>query len=364
MIIQSLQVENFRHLASQKFDFDSRFNLIVGKNASGKTSLLEAIYFLSQTNSFRTSRINQAICDGEEYLRVIAALRSIDGVLSSHLGIERTKKELIVRQDGESIRRRSHLAKLLPMLFLGPDTSTQLMAEPKARRQFMDWGLFQNYPAYHGVWQRYDKALSQRNAALKGGYSDAVLNSIELELAEAGEALNRYRRIFIEEITPSIEQLLAKLVNQQASWRLDYLSGFTEGTLQEELFTARERDRQMTFTRVGPHRGDFTLRCNGRIVTQHLSRGEIKLATIALMLSQIQLHQRLQSASTILLMDDLTAELDQERRQILLEELVAQKTQLFVTCLEVEEFPELTDLAMISQRSHYQLNDGIAQKMV
>ncbi|WP_157953520.1 DNA replication/repair protein RecF [Ignatzschineria cameli] len=364
MIIQSLQVENFRHLASQKFDFDSQFNLIVGKNASGKTSLLEAIYFLSQTNSFRTSRINQAICEGEEYLRVIAELQSLDGTLTSRLGIERTKADLIVRQDGENIRRRSHLAKLLPMLFLGPDTGTQLMAEPKARRQFMDWGLFQNYEAYLAIWQRYDKALSQRNAALKGGYSDAVLNSIELELAESGEILNRYRRTFIEEITPAIVGLLGKLVDQDAVWRLDYLSGFTEGALYEELFSARARDRQMTFTRVGPHRGDFTLRCNGRIVTQHLSRGEIKLATIALMLSQIQLHQHLQSSSTILLMDDLTAELDQEKRLILLEELVAQKSQLFVTCLEIEEFPELMDSTLISQRGHYQLNDGIAQKMV
>lgn len=364
MIIQSLQVENFRHLASQKFDFDSQFNLIVGKNASGKTSLLEALYFLSQTHSFRTSRINQAICEGADYLRAIAELRSLDGVSTSRLGLERTKTELIVRQDGENIRRRSHLAKLLPMLFLGPDTGTQLMAEPKARRQFMDWGLFQNYDLYHSIWQRYDKALSQRNAALKGGYSNAVLNSIELELAESGEILNGYRRRFVEEIIPSVVLLLGRLIDQDATWRLDYLSGFTEGALQEELFTARERDRQMTFTRVGPHRGDFTLRCNGRIVTQHLSRGEIKLATIALMLSQIQLHQKLQNASTILLMDDLTAELDQEKRRILLEELIAQKSQLFVTCLEADEFPELTDPTLISERSYYQLNDGIAQKMV
>lgn len=364
MIIQSLQVENFRHLASQTFEFDSRFNLIVGKNASGKTSLLESLYFLSQVGSFRTSRINQAICEGEDYFRVIAKLYSPKLDVESRLGIERTRGEVKVRQDGETIQKRSHLAKLLPMLFLGPDTGTNLMEEPKARRQFMDWGLFQNYETYHRVWQRYDRALSQRNAALKGHYADAVLISIEDEMADAGESLNRARRAFIEEMTPLVIELLSRLISPGIVWSLEYIPGFTEGRLREELDETRARDRQMTFTRTGPHRGDFALKCNGRLVAQHLSRGQIKLATIALMLTQIRLHQALNQSSTILLMDDLTAELDQDKRVILLDELIAQKSQLFVTCLEENEFPELTDPALAKIMNHYQLNDGVAQKMV
>jgi len=364
VIIRSLQVENFRHLASQNFDFDSRFNLIVGKNASGKTSLLESLYFLSQVGSFRTSRINQAICEGEEYFRVIAKLYSPKMEMESLLGLERTRGEVKVRQDGETIQRRSHLAKLLPMLFLGPDTGTNLMQEPKARRQFMDWGLFQNYESYLRVWQRYDRALSQRNAALKGHYPDSVLASLEEEMADAGESLNLSRKTFIAELTPLVLDLLARLIDDEIKWSLEYQSGFTEGKLREELAETRTRDRQMTFTRTGPHRGDFVLKCNGRLVAQHLSRGQIKLATIALMLSQIRLHQALNQSSTILLMDDLTAELDENKRIILLEELIAQKSQLFVTCLEENEFPELTDPLLRQSMNHYELNDGVAQKMV
>lgn len=364
MIIQSLQVENFRHLASQKFDFDSRFNLIVGKNASGKTSLLEAVYFLSQAGSFRTSRINQAICEGEDYFRVIAELYSPKLELTSRLGIERTRGELQVRQDGETVKRRSHLAKLLPTLFLGPDTGTNLMQEPKARRQFMDWGLFQNYETYHRVWQRYDRALLQRNAGLKGHYTDSVLASLEDEMADAGESLNLARKTFVEEMEPHLIALLSRLISADIAWTLEYQAGFTEGQLKEELAQTRARDRQMTFTRIGPHRGDFALKCDGRLVAHHLSRGQIKLATIALMLTQIKLHQTLNQTSTILLMDDLTAELDQDKRIILLDELIAQKSQLFVTCLEESEFPELTDSALIASMSHYELNDGVAQKML
>ncbi len=364
MIIQSLQVENFRHLASQNFTFDSRFNLIVGKNASGKTSLLESIYFLSQVGSFRTSRINQAICEGADYFRVIAELYSPKLEMSSRLGIERTRGEVQVRQDGETIKKRSHLAKLLPMLFLGPDTGTNLMQEPKARRQFMDWGLFQNYETYHRVWMRYERALSQRNAGLKGHYPDSVLASLEEEMADAGETLNLARKAFIEEMAPMVNELLSRLISNEIDWSLEYNAGFTEGSLRAELAETRARDRQMTFTRIGPHRGDFSLKCDGRFVAQHLSRGQIKLATIALMLTQIKLHQSLNQSSTILLMDDLTAELDEDRRIILLDELIAQKSQLFVTCLEEKEFPELTDSALISAMSHYQLNDGVAQKML
>ena len=364
MIIRSLQVEKFRHLASQNFEFDSRFNLIVGKNASGKTSLLESLYFLSQVGSFRTSRINQAICEGEEYFRVIAKLYSPKLDLESLLGLERTKAEVKVRQDGETIQRRSHLAKLLPMLFLGPDTGTNLMQEPKARRQFMDWGLFQNYESYLRIWQRYDRALSQRNAALKGHYPDSVLASLEEEMADAGESLHLSRQSFVTELTPLVLDLLSRLISADSAWTVDYQAGFTEGQLREELAETRARDRQMTFTRTGPHRADFSLKSNGRMAAQHLSRGQVKLATIALMLSQIRLHQTLNQSSTILLMDDLTAELDEDKRIILLEELIAQKSQLFVTCLEENEFPELTDPILKSSMSHYQLNDGVAQKMV
>lgn len=364
MIIQSLQVENFRHLASQNFDFDSRFNLIVGKNASGKTSLLEAIYFLSQVGSFRTSRINQAICEGEDYFRVIAQLYSPKLDLESRLGIERTRGEVQVRQDGEAVKKRSHLAKLLPMLFLGPDTGTNLMQEPKARRQFMDWGLFQNYESYHRIWLRYDRGLAQRNAALKGHYPDSVLASLEDEMSDAGESLHLARKSFIEEMEPLVIDLLSRLISRDIEWKMEYHGGFTEGKLREELAETRARDRQMTFTRIGPHRGDFSLKCDGRLVAQHLSRGQIKLATIALMLTQIKLYQAMNQSSTILLMDDLTAELDQDKRMILLDELIAQKSQLFVTCLEESEFPELTDNALITAMSHYELNDGVAQKML
>ncbi|WP_026878917.1 DNA replication and repair protein RecF [Ignatzschineria larvae DSM 13226] len=363
MIIQTLQVEQFRHLASQTLSFDSHFNLIVGKNASGKSSLLEAIYFLSQLRSFRTSRINQVIREDTDYFRVMAGLISPQGI-DSYLGIERTKGGVLVRQDGETIQKRSHLAKLLPMLFLGPDTGTDLMEEPKSRRQFIDWGLFQNYEAYHRVWQRYDRALSQRNAGLKGGYPNAVLESIELEMSEAGEALNQYRRQFIEEIAPLATALLSRLVSSEIEWQFQYQSGFTEGMLQQELAELRDRDRQMTFTRIGPHRGDFTLKCDGRMAHYHLSRGQVKLATIALMLAQVKMHQEISQSSTILLMDDLTAELDQKRRLILLEELLAHKSQLFVTCLEASEFPELSDLTVQKGMMTYQLNDGLAQKMV
>src|SRR5699024_1012992 len=148
------------------------------------------------------------------------------------------------------------------------------------------------------------------------------------EMADAGESLNLSRKTFIAELTPLVLDLLARLIDDEIKWSLEYQSGFTEGKLREELAETRTRDRQMTFTRTGPHRGDFVLKCNGRLVAQHLSRGQIKLATIALMLSQIRLHQALNQSSTILLMDDLTAELDENKRIILLEELIAQKSQL------------------------------------
>ncbi len=376
MIIESLKVENFRHLANQSYHFDSQFNLIVGKNGSGKTSLLEALYFLSHTRSFRTSRVNQIIANGEDFFRLFAELsrpqiedEELGGELSvspfrSQLGIERDRQEIRVRQDYETVTRRSHLAKLLPILFLGPDTGQLLVESPKFRRQFIDWGLFQNQEEYHRLWLRYERALSQRNAALKQHYPDGVLEGLEEEMAQAGERLSNYRHQFLDQLFIPLKPLLESLLGDGRQWSLDYQPGFTAGEFKQELAESRARDRILTYTRNGPHRGDFSLKSEGKAVGQYLSRGQIKLATIGMMLAQIRLHREASGDSTILLMDDLTAELDQDKRAILLEELIAQKSQLFVTCLEESEFPELANHAVKSTMSYYQLSDGKAQKMV
>ncbi len=364
MIFTSLTLEGFRNLAAQSLTFHPQFNLIIGANGSGKTSLLEALYFVAQVKSFRTNRPNQLIALDNEQFRLFARLT--DGRQDAQVGIERQRGGIEIRKDFEPVKRRSELVKLLPILFIGPDSGQLLQESPTFRRNFLDWGLFQNNPKYHALWLRYDRALKQRNSALKNQYSDSVLNALEQELAEAGDYLTAERVLFTQQLSEQLYPFMAQFFTRDQRWQLEYRSGIPERfeTLLEALKSSRDRDRKRGYTHVGPHRGDFLLKAEGHDVGQIYSRGQMKLTTIALMLAQIALHKDQQEEKTILLMDDLTAELDYHHRALLVHQLLQLNAQLFITALESEEFPELEEGALVDGAYRYELSGGKAQKVV
>lgn len=379
MIIESLKVELFRHLKPFTYTFSPDFNLIYGANASGKTSLLEAIYFLSTLRSFRTHNPRELIEKESNYFRLFAKLKDEASQRTSQIGIERDKKNFQIRKDFHTVHKRSELARLLPILFMGPDTGQTLIDSPRYRRQFLDWGLFQNYPHFHPLWLRYERALKQRNAALKQKLSTRLLRGIEEEMVEAGAILSIERESFLEVWMAAALPLLQGLLPELTLWEVGYQFGFSlrfeensssplteeerlnqaKFGLKQALDNARERDLAVGYTRVGPHRGDFSIKVEGREAAKFLSRGQIKLLAMGLMLAQIQVFREKTGHSTILLMDDLTAELDLNKRTLLMTHLLAQKTQLFVTVLERSEFPELAEHPLKSSLESYELSDGM-----
>lgn len=363
MIIRSLSLTGFRNLATQSIDFHSKCNVFYGANASGKTSLLEAIYYLSHLRSFRQREFAKIIGDEHEFLRLITKCHND---ISEHLvGIEVNKQEHIVRVDATPLKQRSTLAKMLPCLYLDPETGKLLTDSPKFRRQFMDWGLFHTEANYHHLWQNYDRALKQRNIILRQKQNPKLLDSYDELLVQFGEQITQKREAFITAIFEKASPLLSKLINQPFEWSMEYRKGFTGNNFAEELKSQREKDFIMGHTRAGPHRGDFVVKANHKNVSEYLSRGQIKLASIALTLAQIQLFQNYNEAqNVILLMDDMSAELDKQHREILLEEFLKLNVQLFITCLEENEFPELINNDLINQPHQYKITTGFVQKMV
>lgn len=361
MIIRSLATTQFRNLAEQKLQFHPQINIIFGQNASGKSSLLEALFFLGNTRSFRTHRLQQLTHFDAPFFRLVAALD--DGGGEEILGIERNEDSFLIRLNGVSLNRRSELAKRLPILFVGPDSGVLLAQSPQHRRQFLDWGLFQNDEQYHSIWLRYEKSRKQRNAALRLQYPDGVLAGLEQPLAESGMAITEARIDFIEALSERISHYLTLFIGE-GEWKLHYRKGFSEKNLEGQYANHRESERKQGFTHSGPHRADFVLLRDGISVADFFSRGQMKLATIALTLAQIDYYYHHKGKRTILLFDDLSAELDQERRKILLERLLALETQLFITLLELEEFPEGAQKALELGGFVYQLSHGKSEKMV
>lgn len=347
MIIRTLRTEGFRHLDSQPFVFSDRINIIVGKNGSGKTSLLEAIYFASRLRSFRSADTQKLVNFNSDLFRIFVTLESDQSQSQSQsqlkIAIEKNKHETLVKLNGEFIQKKTELVRLLPILFLGPDSQMILLDSPKFRRRFLDWGLYHHHPAFLMHWTLFERALKQRNSALKQNLYDKVIDSLDIVIVKHGEALSQIRAEFTQQIFAAMLPFLQNLIQEQGEWSIGFKKGYSDD-LNTALKNSRVSDRMAGFTRVGPHRADFSLKFKNQNVAVALSRGQLKLATISMMLAQLKIHQDKMHQPAILLVDDITAELDRTHREKLINALVELNAQLFISVLEYNEFPELSDL--------------------
>lgn len=357
MVVSSLAIDHFRNLRRVEFGCAPGLNLIVGANASGKTSLLEALYFLGRLRSFRTRQPRELIGDGEEAFRIVARMRSAAGGRTIPIGIERSTRSLTARIDGAPADGLARLAALVPVLRLGPDSHRLLDDGPRQRRRFMDWGLFHadgTEQAFLRAWRRYGAALRQRNAALRAGFADRGIEAWNEELAGAAATLDRLRGGLCAALEQRLEPLVQALLGRDGVG-VDYRRGWSrERDLMEALDAAREQDRRCGFTRAGPHRADFAIRLGGQPISQCLSRGQQKLLLVALLLAQAQLYRSRRGEACILLIDDLPAELDRHHRDRMAACLAEVEVQLFVTAIE----PDLLAVERWSEVRRLRLRDG------
>lgn len=359
MGLQSLEIHNFRNIQQASLAFSTRLNLISGKNAAGKTSLLEAIYCLGRVRSFRTSSAEQPIRYGQPAFRLLGRVALQAGRVLP-IGIERQTRGLRVHLNGGSIRRLSDLAGCFPVQVLSGDTPTILNGGPRYRRQTLDWALFHVEQRYRECWQRYTRILRQRNAALRSQAPVEQVRVWDTELLEAADEIDGFRRDYFTGLGPFLKEALQWLLPElELEWR--YLPGWPAHTiLAEVLERSLEKDRSFGHTRYGPHRADFKLLLEGHDVSAHCSRGQQKALTLGFMLAQVKLQHQQAAAMGAFLLDDLTSELDVEHRQRVLNVLRELDTQVFVTAIEGE-----TSVATGMQDARqFHVEHGIIQEVV
>jgi DNA replication and repair protein RecF len=356
MRVVTLDIAGFRNLRRVRIDCASGLNLLIGPNASGKTSVLEALYVLGRGRSFRARQPREMIQTGAAVFRVVAIITDGDG-RRVPVGIERDARELTARIGGAPTRSLAELARRAPVLLLNPDSHRLLEDGPKQRRRFMDWGLFHAEPGFLDAWRRYDVALRHRNAALRTHAADRVVDAWDGELAAAAALLDRLRGCFCKALESALEPLAGATLGKVAV-EVDYRRGWplepSERDFASWLRAGRAQDRQQGHTRLGPHRADFVPRVAGRPPAEALSRGQQKLLVIALVLAQAELYRRHAGDACILLIDDLPAELDLDNRARVTRALAGLDTQLFVTAIE----PGLLDAAPWSEARIFHLSQG------
>lgn len=341
MGLQSLSIRRFRCFASADLDLSPRLNVILGKNASGKTSVLEALYLLSRGRSFRTAYLDAAVQQGSAGFALSA--RVMSQPFPIEIGLARQREFLEAKIAGKAVTALSRLAAVFPVQLLDDQANQLINGGPKYRRQFLDWGTFHVERCFYQTWQSYYRVLKQRNILLKANRSENEVAVWDMELAKHGEQLSEIRGRYLLDICPraikSAEQAL-----DGVSVSIDYRRGWPVGVpLAESLRMCAKRDRMFGVTHVGPHRADFAIRINGRLAQESVSRGQGKVLAAAFLLAQADFYQSESGLSCTLLVDDLAAELDAEHLRRVLLRISEVGAQVIMTA--IESLPALHETA-------------------
>ncbi|MFO1465425.1 MAG: DNA replication/repair protein RecF [Steroidobacteraceae bacterium] len=329
MTLRSLQVTDFRCLQRVELQPDPDFTFIWGANASGKTSLLEAIYFLGRGRSFRTRLLNHLPRRGTSRF-VLFGEAEREG-RDIPLGIEGGEDGLRARIEGRNAASLAELTLALPTQIIDPEVHKLIEEGPGRRRRFLDWGVFHVEPSFVGHWQRYQQALRQRNAALRQRQPRSVVSVWDPELVHHGEAMAVARGRYVEQLIPHASRLGRNLLEREIT--LNLRPGWSGDSLQEALHRSWDADRERGSTGVGPQRAELKVLIDGVLARDDVSRGQQKLLASALLLAQLRLFGAESSAKPLLLLDDPAAELDEHRLARLIEEVRGPEVQLIVTSL-------------------------------
>lgn len=355
MPLEWIRIEHFRCLSEVELTLDSGTNLFIGPNASGKTSLLEAAFFLGRGRSFRSRRRDQLIRHGQRQFQVTGRTSGDSGAVS--LGVRGGRDETEIRVGGAAAGGIADLAERFPVQIIDPEIHKLLEEGPWRRRRFLDWGVFHVEQGFLENWQRYHHGLRQRNAALRQAQPPAAITAWDHEVAEAGERLAAQRDEYIRRLAEPLRKLGRDLLGIEVT--LVHSRGWTRGrSLREEFLSGIEDDRRYRATQAGPHRADVTVRLGERLVKGMASRGQQKLVAAGLLLAQMTVQQQDGPWGGALLLDDPAAELDSGNLDRLMAVIRRLPVQLWVTSLREERIPGLPGPGRVFHVEHGRVVEG------
>lgn len=339
MYVDSLALKNFRNYENLDMKFSDKINILYGDNAQGKTSILEAIYLAATTRSHKKSKDKDIIKFGEEnsFIKLTVNKRDVKHRIDVNLKNAGNKGIAI---DGIPIKRSTELFGLINIIIFSPEDLSIVKDGPGERRRFMDMELCQLSRLYYSNLSTYNKILEQRNSTLKQiAFNKGMEDTLEIwdmQIAEAGRALIKERRHFIEMTNEIIKEIHKNLTSEEETIELLYEPSVNEENYEEVLKKKRDIDIKNTTTMSGPHRDDFGIYINKTDVRVYGSQGQQRTSALSLKLAEIELVKKIINDNPILLLDDVMSELDSRRRAALLSTI--SDLQTIITCTGYDDF--------------------------
>ncbi|MEE9251830.1 MAG: DNA replication/repair protein RecF [Thermodesulfobacteriota bacterium] len=359
MQLKSLTLQNFKNYRRETFSFHDRFNLITGENGHGKTNLLEAIHFLSTTRPFKQHKMEDIICFGQTEGRIKGEFDTRSGLSEVHIMLGRGGKTIKlngkVLYDSRKITGRFNVVTFLP------EDTEYVKGSPADRRRYLDILVSNFEPVHPRDLKQYSRAVSQRNAILqKVTKKSDILDLWDGQIAELGGRIMNRRIATIEKLEPLVAGIYNTIAHQKKQIKVEYNSPVsTEGNLEENiregLQTNLQHDIKRGHTTVGPHRDQPEFILDGRDASKFASQGEAKTLAIALRAAEISLIRSILGRLPIVLLDDISSELDRGRKLFLFKLLSEFQGQIFITALET------TDVIYEGQKKTFLIKDGKAK---
>lgn len=338
MALTYFSCRDFRCLTAVELTPAPLYNLVCGPNASGKTSLLEAIAYLGRGKSFRGATSERLVRHGAAGFVIFGRVQV--GEREHSVGVRNGRTGLEVSVDGSGAGGAAGLAEVLPLQIIDPEVHQLVAGGPEYRRRFLDWIGFHVEHGYLERWRRFRRVLQQRNAALKAG-ARSSLGAWDHEYVEAGCALHQAREAVLAHSVSVLEGCGRRLLEESVGF--EYRRGWSSGeTLAEALAGGVERDLRLGSSQAGPHRAELRLVYDERRAQKLVSRGQQKLLACTLVLGATEIVQAALGRQVLLLLDDPAAELDAGSLDRLMREVAALGSQVIATALheEVDLFPE------------------------
>jgi DNA replication and repair protein RecF len=357
LTIARLSLAGVRNIARLEIEPARRFNVISGDNGHGKTSLLEALYLVATSKSFRTERLNEVRQDGAEFARVDAEI--LDAGQPRQQRAVLSPQGRTLRVDGNPPPGLSSYVRLTPVVVFHPGDLELSMGAAAVRRDLLDRiGLFQD-PQLSDDRRRYKRALSERQSALDARGPDArELDAFESLAAQHGARLTQARARAATHLAEEVKLAFSRLVAGRLELLVRYRPGGTPDIAehQQELRARRISDRRRRAATYGPHKDELELVLDGRAARKHASQGQHRILTLSLKLAELSTIRHARGAHPLLLLDDVSSELDPTRIGLVYDFLRESESQVFVTTTRPDLFvtPGLTR----DERHDYRLEAG------
>jgi DNA replication and repair protein RecF len=351
-------VRNLRPLTLEPRE---RFNVFSGDNGQGKTNLLEAIFVVAALRSFRTARLADLLAFGGE--RAQLGARVVKHDLVRRYEVELAPGGRKVTLDGKPVRPLARYFGGFNVVVFTPEDLALARASPADRRRFLDRGVFNLRPDYLALAQDYERVLRSRNAILRkvgeGGLdrrrAEDLLAVYDTQLAAFGAQVIAARTQFVDVVGEELARAFAAITRTGRAASARYVvrsAATTPEEIQARLVDSRTKDFATSATQVGPHRDDLALELDGRDAGTFASQGQLRAIMLAWKTAELTVLGRAHGDPPILLLDDVSSELDPQRNELLFEHLAALAGQCFITTTHPSH------VLLTGHRADYRIRNG------